>query len=230
MEVLPWHSPSKTGLSNFMIDQIGKNLGVTIHTESMPWKRCLALVQLGKMDGAIAASFTPQRIEIGAYPLLASQEPDRSRRMSTESYSLFVRKNDANDIYWDGKTLLSNNLPIAAQAGYSVIEHLENQGIRVDDSDKKPDQLLRKVVLKSVSAAVLIRQEGERLLLDPRFSGEIIRLDPPILSSDAYLLLSHSFVQQNPKLAKRIWREITKVRQSAAYQKRMLTIRTDANR
>lgn len=222
VDVYPWHMAAENGLSNIMLLQVAKNLGLTIQTESMPWKRCLATVQAGKTDGAIAASFTAERLETGAYPMRTATEPDRKMRMSDETYVLFILKKDRPAMFWDGKHLISNNLPFAVQPGYSITGHLRDKmGVAIDDSDKQPEQLLRKVLQKNVVAAALIAREGRRLLNDPRFAGKITWLEPPLQSRDAYLLFSHAFVQKNPALSKKIWAEIAKVRESATYQREM---------
>lgn len=222
VDVYPWHMASGQGLSNIMLKQVAERLRVSIETESMPWKRCLAMVQKGQIDGAIAASFTPERMTIGAYPLNAQQKPDRNRRMSDETYALFVLNGNPEGINWDGKTLAKTAKPVAAQLGYSAVELLRKMAIDVDDSDKKPELLLRKLQMHNVSAAVLNTREATRLLKNPAFSGKITRLEPPLLSREAYLLFSHQFEQEHPNLVERFWDEIAKVRESASYQNEMI--------
>ncbi|CAK0769620.1 hypothetical protein CCP4SC76_5210003 [Gammaproteobacteria bacterium] len=46
----------------------------------LPWKRCLADLQEGKVDGAFPASFKPDRLAQGSYPMTGDQ-PDATRRL-----------------------------------------------------------------------------------------------------------------------------------------------------
>ncbi len=222
VDVYPWHMTTGQGLSNLMLGMVGKQLDIFIETESMPWKRCLAMVEKGQIDGAIAASFRPERMAIGAYPLTEQNKVDTNRRMSDETYVFFVRKDDPHQPVWNGKLLTKTDKPVAAQLGYSAVGLLREMGAIVDDSDKRPELLLRKLLMGQVSAAVLNAHQGEQLLKEPAFSGKIIRLEPPLHTREGYLLFSHAFAKQQPQLAKRIWEEIAKVRESAAYQREML--------
>lgn len=222
VDVYPWHITNGQGLSNLMLEMVSKRLGQPIEIESMPWKRCLALVEKNQMDGAVAASFRPERMAIGAYPLSGPDKADASRRMSDETYVFFVRKDDPQAPAWNGKQLGPISKPVAAQLGYSAVGLLRERGIAVDDSDKRPDLLLRKLLLGQVSAAVLNARQGEQLLKDPAFAGKIIRLEPPLQTREGYLLISHDFARQYPEVTRRVWDEIAKVRESVDYQRELL--------
>lgn len=224
IDVYPWHMADIQGFSNRMLDRVSKQLAVKFEIETMPWKRCLALVEKGQIDGAIAASFRPERMSIGAYPLTAQNTIDTNRRMSDETYSFFVLQTKPRAIEWDGKHLANTSKPIAAQLGYSAVALLHELGVKVDDSDKRPELLLRKLLLEQVSAVVLNTRHGERLLKEPTFAGKIIRLDPPLQTREGYLLFSHTFARQHPSLIQRIWNEIAKVRESPAYKRELKTL------
>lgn len=228
VDVFPWHMKSRQGLSPFMLNEVSKRTGIAIAVESMPWKRCLAMVQTGQIDGAIAASYSQERMAIGSYPLNSQKTIDTHRRMSEEAYSLFILKNNPEQVHWNGKQLSTTTKPVAAQLGYSIVKTLQTMNILVDDSDKRPELLLRKLMLGTVSAAVLNTRQGEFLLKDPAFSGSIIQLEPPLVKREGYLLLAHDYVRSNPAQAERIWDEIAQVRESAAYQREMLSILNSA--
>ena len=228
VDVFPWHMKSGEGLSAFMLNEVSKHTGVGIVIESIPWKRCLALVQTGQIDGAIAASFSQERMAIGSYPMNSQKIIDTRRRMSEEAYSLFTLKNNPEQISWNGKQIGKTTKPIAAQLGYSIVKTLQAMDIQVDDSDKRPELLLRKLMLGHVSAAVLNTRQGEYLLKNPVFGEPITQLEPPLVKREGYLLLSHHFVRNNPAQAERIWDEIAIVRESADYQRKMLSVLNSA--
>ncbi len=221
VDVYPWHISGGKGLSNLMLEMVGKQLDLRFEISNMPWKRCLAMVEKNQIDGAIAASFRPERISTGAYPLTSQKQIDTSRRMSDETYVFFVLKTTPQAIRWDGKNLAVPGKPVAAQLGYSAVGLLRGLGAQVDDSDKRPELLLRKLLLEQVSAVVLNEHQGERLLKEPPFADKIIRLEPPLQTREGYLLFSHAFANTHPELAKRIWSTIASVRESGPYQREL---------
>lgn len=218
IEETPWRTLSNDGLNTLMLRMVASQLNLDIRIESLSWKRCLTMVQHGEFDGAIAASFRQERLQIGTYPATAAGlVPDRNRRLSGEAYYFYKRKESAFE--WDGQTLLGAQLPVAAQMGYSTVSRLQEKGVRVDDRERKPEHLFRKVLLGLDSAAVLAQGEGDRLLNDPRFAGKIVKLPIPFYQTDGYLLFSHAFVARDSQLAERIWDSISTVRRSSAYHK-----------
>ncbi len=220
IEERPWRTNDNNGLNTIMLRMVEQRLKQNFQIESLAWKRCLSLVQLGEFDGAIAASFRNERLLIGVYPAtLQGQVPDRSRRMSGEVYYFYTPMD--KPIEWDGNILTPPVLPIAAQMGYSAIERLKDAGARVDDREHLPAHLLRKVVLGIDSAAVLSQGEGKYLLADSRFAGKVVRHPIPFYQTDGYLLFSHEFVKREPLLSEQIWDSIAKVRHSATYREEL---------
>lgn len=220
IEETPWRTASNDGLNNVMLRMVESRLKLEIQIEKQPWRRCLSMVQQGEFDGAIAASFRPERQEIGAYPASASgQMPDRHRRMSGEVYYFYKHKDSPFD--WDGSAFSGTQLPVAAPMGYSAVERLQEKGLRVDDRERHPEHLLRKVLAGTNAAAVLAQGEGDRLLANPRYADKLVRLTVPFYQTDGYLLLSHALVRRDPQLAERIWNGIAEVRASAAYRKEL---------
>ena len=217
----PWRTLSNDGLNTILLKELGNRLNLAISIENLSWKRCLIMVQQGLLDGAIAASFRQERLQIGAYPAdKDGQVPDHSRRMSGETYYLYKRARDPFN--WDGDTFSDTHLPIAAPMGYSAVGRLQEKGIRVDDRERKPEQLLRKVEMGLVSAAVLAQGEGEKWIKTPRFANHIVRLPTPFYQTAGYLVLSHAFTEKNPALAERIWDGIAAIRTSSSYRKELI--------
>lgn len=221
IEERPWRTHDNEGLNSIMLRMVGQQLQLNFQVENLPWKRCLTLVRQGEFDGAVAASFRQERLEFGAYPATADgQTPDRSRRMSGEAYYFYVRKDNA--LAWDGQRLTPPVLPIAVPMGYSAAGRLQEYGARIDERERQPEHLLRKVVLGVDAAAVLAQGEGDRLLADSRFAGKLVKHQPAFYQTDGYLLFSRTFVQHEAQLAERIWNSIANVRRSSAYQKELI--------
>lgn len=221
IEETPWRTLDNNGLNLTMLRMVEKRVGQKFLIENLSWKRCLLMVQEGAMDGAIASSYREERRQMGAFPAMPDgQMPDRHRRMSGETYFFYTLKNSS--FAWDGNTIAGAQLPVAVQMGYSAVARLQEKGVRVDDRERRPENLLRKVLAGLDSAAVLAQGEGERLLRDPRFAGKLVKQPIALYQTDGYLLLSHSFVARNPQHAQNIWNGIAAVRTSVAYRKKLL--------
>ncbi len=56
------------GLHIDIVNQALENLGYSFVFTPLPWKRCLAMVERGKFDAIISASYKPKRAEYLYYP------------------------------------------------------------------------------------------------------------------------------------------------------------------
>ena len=72
-----------------MMTQLDKQLGVPIKMMIMPWKKCLAELEAGKVEGATNASFSAERAEFAQYPLKLDGEADATERMCRATYALY---------------------------------------------------------------------------------------------------------------------------------------------
>lgn len=222
VDVYPWRMTAGNGLHNIMLAQVAQRIHIPVETQSIPWSHCLDMVRKGQIDGAIAASFAREYLAFGAYPLIANKKPDKYRRMSDESYALYILDGNPEAVHWDGNALLlPTGKPVAIQRGSSAAPLLRYMTVELDEGDSKPEFILHKVLSRNAAAAVLNTLDGTYLLKNPVFSGKFTRLDPPLSSREAYLLFSRRFTQERPGLADRIWDEIAKVRESVDYQARL---------
>jgi len=79
---------------------------------------------------------------------------------------------------------------------------------------------LRKLDKGRIAAVVATQGQGDSILKKhPGEFKEIIKMSPPLKIKNAYLLLSHQFVNQNRQLAEDIWNEIRRIRESGEYEK-----------
>jgi polar amino acid transport system substrate-binding protein len=70
-QVLPWRTLDQKGLNFELLDEVATRVGIRFDYQSMPWKRCLAQLKANEVGGAFAVSFSPERMDIGAYPGVA---------------------------------------------------------------------------------------------------------------------------------------------------------------
>lgn len=213
----PWSTPARTGLNFVMLDLVSKQTGAEFSFTSLPWKRCLEAVGAGKQDGAIAVSFTSARQQLGVFPKRNDTMPDPARRMFSESYTLYKQRPSA--LSWDGHAFRNLTGPIGVQFGYSIRDFVVQHGATVDDRDKEPMLLFRKLMGGSVAGIAMLTREGELFRQDPRFTQQVTAVTPPLLIKDYFLFLSKPFVSSNPDLAERLWDSVAAVRKSDVYRK-----------
>ncbi len=218
VDVYPWVLKDRPGLNIVHLKAVEQQLGVKIETLPLPWKRCQDDMKEGKVDGIFAASFKPERMEIGVYPMQADK-PDASRAMMVDGYSLYRQKGGATQ--WDGKKLTTTG-SIGAQPGYSVVDQLKQLGVKVDEGTKTAEDNLKKLLAGRVDAVALQTLEGDNALRTvPEFSAKIEKMSPPLVDKPFFLMLSKQLVAKHPEFAKEIWKALSDVRESSDYKAKM---------
>lgn len=199
---------SPPGISIEIIDEVAKNLDFEVKYKRYPNNRVLFFLENGQLDGAFIYSHKPQREFSGVYPKNGNSI-DSSRRIATISYYFYTLK--GSEVTWDGKTLSGKNLMVGANMGYSVISNLKKLGVRVVEA-KTNEQNIEMLNLKRISAYA-----GQDSTIDPflrmyKHDENIKKLSPAIITKPYYLLFSHQFFEKNEDLARKIWDEISKIR------------------
>ncbi|PWF39443.1 hypothetical protein C7C56_026970 [Massilia glaciei] len=209
----PWITHDRPGLALRLVTLASEKLDRRVILTGMPWQRCLTEVKAGRFRGALAASFKPERLEFGRYPVDAQGRPDRSKRLFNEQYVLVRFK--GSGVFWDGKTVQPAGARIATSFQVSIAETLRALGIRVDDGSKGSDATLRKLLLNRSDAAVIL-QSGALFEFDrnPEYAEKLKMVLPPIEDKSYYILLGHAV---EPELAQRIWDAVEHARESPAY-------------
>lgn len=215
----PWTMKDRPGADSLMLKQVEQKLGVKIEQMPLPWKRCLDEMRGGQVDGAFAASFKTERMELGAYPM-AGDRPDSSKQMHIDSYSLFRLK--GGNVDWDGSKLQNVSGAIGAQSGYSIVDQLKGMGVRVDDGTRSADDNLRKLMTGRVAAVALQTREGDNSLhAAPDMAAKIEKVPTPLVEKPYYLMLSKQLVGKYGDFSKEIWKAVAEVRESADYKAKL---------
>ncbi|WP_339752276.1 transporter substrate-binding domain-containing protein [uncultured Marinobacter sp.] len=183
--------------------------GLQIKFSRFPWKRCLAMLQAGRVDAIFNASYNSERTLIGDYPRKDGLiDPDR--RLTTISYHLYALPETV--LEWNGEAFKNPDLEIGAPLGYSIVADLEDLGVsvvKVRSSMQNLQLLIAKrvdaVALQSVTADFLLNNHPEKL------TG-IVRIDPPLKTKPYYLMLSRQFKAANPDLSEQIWDAVAQLR------------------
>lgn len=213
----PWVMTDGSGLNQALIDRVGQALGLEIAQRAMPWKRCLAGLEQGLYDGAFAASYKAERLAMGAYPTHANGGLDDDKRLHTSSYSLYRRV--GGQIRWNGQAFEQLTGKIGSLSGFSIVDFLHNHGAEVEENSRDPLALLNMLKSGRFQAAALQTQRADFVLqAHPELAGFIEKTSPPLEHKAYHLMLSKQLLGEKPALATRIWNQLQRQRDSAAYQ------------
>ena len=213
----PWVLKDRPGLNVLLVRQLEREIGVPIRLVALPWKRCLAELAANSVDGAFAASFKAERLEMGRYPNGKDGKPDPALRLHMSSYSLYRARGSA--LHWNGSRLENLNGAIGSLAGHSIVDLLREMGVPVDERSKSPVETLRKVAMGRLQGAVLQTPRVSHLLgIHPDLAAAIER-DPTVLEERPYfLMLSFKLVEQEPSFSEQLWKQIERTRESPQFK------------
>lgn len=206
----------KPGINIEVLKGLEKKLNIRIRFERYNWKRCLKMLESNEADAIFEASFKPERMSIGVYPMKNS-EPDAAKRLMSNSYALYKMKN--SPVQWDGKQFKYLTKPIGAAASYSIVGDLKEMGVNVVESYTQLDAF--KILIKERLDGVADLETMADLILknNPEEFKDIIKVSPPIRTKDYYLMFSHRFAQNTPRVMNDIWNELQRIRESGEYDK-----------
>ncbi|MBV8659468.1 MAG: transporter substrate-binding domain-containing protein [Burkholderiales bacterium] len=218
----PWVIIGHPGYTSMMMNAVAARVGTRIVIVAKPWKRCLNEMKINAVDGVLNASFAPERMEMGNYPM-RDGELDNTRRMLTSHYSLYRLK--GSEVNWDGRVFSNVNGPIGAQNSFSIINNLREAGVKVDDSSKKIDDLMRYLLLGSVVAVAAQTEAAEYVLAKhPEFRSRIERLPVSLAEKPYYTMFSKQMVAQYPAFTQEVWNAIAFVRESPEFAKQVSSL------
>lgn len=221
VDLAPWVLLNGKGLSQHLILIAAQQVQPPIKIEMLPtaWPRCLKLLERGQIDGAFITSYLPARHPYAVFPSKAGGQPDATRRLSSQSYSLYVGK--TAKIEWNGKKLSNLNGPIGIQHGFSVGQLIGELGAEVKPLARDTRELLRHVAAGHVEAAALQTFQADLELSRDKVLAEQVRKLPQILTEkNYYLSFSRSFYQRHTDLAQQFWQSLQTQRESPAYRTR----------
>ncbi|OHD19564.1 MAG: hypothetical protein A2086_14445 [Spirochaetes bacterium GWD1_27_9] len=201
----------KPGVAVECMKLLEKKLDIKITFKRFPWKRCLeVMLKDGKSDGVFTASYKKEREEFGVYPK-KNGLIDESRKYNKTNYCFYKLKE--SKITWDGKEIKNLSKKIGAPLGYSIVDDLKGMGYTVETSSSTANNL-KELSVGILDLVAAWETEGDYLIeKSPEFNKNIEKLNPPIISKNYYLMLSHQFVNKNPQLAEKIWDALAEIRQ-----------------
>lgn len=215
--IAPWRNPQAQGLNFELLQKVSQTLGLPFEYMPLPWKRCLAKLKAQEVDGAIGASFSEERLEIGAYP--GGNPADPAKRLHIDRFVALKLK--GSPLQWDGKQFTPLQGSVGVQLGYSIAGLLRQNGMLVDEGSKTLDNLIQKLIAGRVDVVAIGGSDAEALMAPgSRYAARLEMLPTPLSEKAFYLVLSHGVVERHPAMAQRIWKTVETVRQSPAYRKK----------
>lgn len=198
-----------------LLDAVGRRLRIGITVMRTPWARCLLDVQQGDRDGAIGASYLPEREAIGLYPKDAQGRPDATKRISIESYALYVER--ASTVTWDGRHFANLTGVVATKINAASTARLKALGVPALEVNSDWAAMLEMVADHHAQAATMLTDRGDRALADnPALAARLRKLPVPLQEKPYYIMLSHQLQHSHPGFPAAFWAAIEIERDRAA--------------
>lgn len=196
------------GVSVEMLREAGREAEVEIQFQRMPWVRCQKSLQRGEVDLIFNASFKPERMEIGVYPMVGGK-PDPARRIDTIAYALYRLKGSPVTFTGTGFTGLAG--PIGAPAGYSILGDLKAMGV---ETESAPDSVtnFKKLASGRIPAVAALERIGDGLLAE---FPQVEKMAPLLATKDYFVMASHQLYGAKSQLVDRLWLKLAEVRDRA---------------
>jgi len=206
---------TKPGMGIEAVYRLEKKLNIKIKIKRLPWKRCLAEMQKGHVDGVFTASYKEKRKKFGRYPEI-NGKVDISRRFTSSSYALYRLK--GSDVQFDGKNF-SVKGKVGAPLGYSIVDDLKKKGLVVDESPNTLNDF-KKMLKGRIAAVAALEMTGDYyLMINQDLNEKIEKVSPLIVEKPYFFMLSHQFYKENKDLAEKIWDTIADIRRDSEFQK-----------
>ncbi|MFC3152644.1 substrate-binding periplasmic protein [Litoribrevibacter euphylliae] len=200
------------GLDIELLNLLAQKLHIQIDYLSLPWKRCLKHLEQNKVDGAFAASFKQERLNMGRYPVTTKGNLNANKRIHTSGYSLYIPK--GSNLGWNGETFINLNGIISYQNGFSIGDRLTALGIKTAEFHG-PYANLVKVKEGRVAGTALQTDRADQVLNNsPELASTLLKYPIPISSKPYYLMLSFQLVRSYPGFADHLWDTLAELRDS----------------
>jgi polar amino acid transport system substrate-binding protein len=210
----PEFQKKKPGIEIELYRMVAEKLGLDLVFKRFSWQQCLFLIKTNRVDGIFPASFKPERLAIGSFPM-AGEKIDESRKTRNNAYYLYQLK--TGPVIWNG-TAFSPDHPvtIGVPEGWAIVDEAEKifgTVIKELVNPRTPNLLVHKrldgfICLETVFDAYLSGKAA--------YSG-VVKTGPPIWKKPYYLMLSRNFCASQPGLSEKIWDAIRDIKQTRPY-------------
>ena len=206
----------KPGIEIELYNLVAKHLNLQVTFKRFAWIRCLQLLESGHVDGIFPASYKPERMPLGAYPM-KNGKVDSSRKTRDNTYYLYKLK--GSPLKWDGQRITRLEGAIGVPVGWAIAGDLKDMGVAVADIHL-PASSMQMLLHKRFAGLALLETVADAYFREKTEEyNTIVKLSPPLKSKAYYLMLSHQFIDRQPEMAEKIWNTIAEIMQTDAYKK-----------
>lgn len=183
--------------------------GIKVKFKAIPWKRSLLMLEKGKIDGVLNASFKPNRAIYANYPMKNAIADDSKRLNDGNSYYIYRHKNTT--LKWDGTKFLNSGV-VAVMDKYAVIEDLEKHSNITIKTFTKNAMIVRELSRGKLDAYAGSARVTDNLLKKmPILSQTIVRDSLPIRKKPYYVIFSKITYEKKSKEMEKIWNGLKKL-------------------
>jgi len=219
--ILPYLSnePANPGLAERLMVEAGRQAGLSVLLLRYPFKRCLAMSDLGEID-AMTLAPVAQNLQRFEFPL-KDGVVDASRRLARLNLTL-VRRGETQ-LDWDGQRFIGDdNRPVQPLVGSRSTlgvakEALRAQGYVVDDLALTTKQAMAKLKGRRVDVVVGLQEEVELGLRDPNLDGLVV-LQQPFMAAEFYAAVRKNLSPEQQLRVQAWWSAIGRLRDTPAYR------------
>jgi len=188
-----------------------ENAGFSVEYLRRPWKRCMRMIEDGKVAAMFGVIYLPAREQVGVYPKKEGKI-DYSRRLLSVDYPVFKHK--ASSPIWDGKSFSQQHIKLGTPLGYATVKSLEDEHGIEPNVAFLPEAGLKLVSQNKLDGYIVEKRVGLSILRKQNISNVVIPQSPPFKRHDLYLFMSHKFYQTHQKQAEEIWSHLAVLRET----------------
>jgi polar amino acid transport system substrate-binding protein len=218
----PFTMPDGSGNAQQLMRLSSKAAGIDFINVFAPRLRCKEMMKAGEVD-AMMSAYLPERRSYGAFPM-AGTDPDETRQLGAMRFLVYQRHNGG--VKWNGRKFTGlGDERVGIIVGMAVTQKLRDLGLSIDEGAKTVEQNFEKLAFGRLSAVVALESDAGQLL-DSKFKDRLEVLPKAFDVQPVYLHVNLAFYANNKPAVEQFWKEIRKVRESAAYQQYLKRTRT----
>lgn len=168
------------GIHVDIVNEVFKRIDLNVEIESIPWKRCLKMVEDGQRDGVFAVSYNKDRARYLLYP----KEP-----LDIVEYVVATTVHPEKAGWSEKKQFSSVLQPLGSPQGYSVTADLKKEiDLKVDDGAVNDRVNFQKILGGRVNSIVMLRQALDQMIKSEDAASKIYILEPPYVEGKKYYI------------------------------------------
>lgn len=198
------------GRLQVLVREAAHEAGLTVRYVALPWRRCMAEVQSGALQGAVGQPATAWGRERFAFPM-RDGEVDPARALVATSLVFLRPAGEA--VRWDGRRVVGLRGPVLHSRGYDdAQELLQRHRLPADDGGSSTEINARKLLAGRSNLMVTYREDARRLLADPEFAQRLEVLPRPLGQYRYYLVFNLEYRREHPRTVERWWNAVRRLR------------------